>query len=294
MPDFIIVGAAKSGTTTLYSYLRSNPNIYLPEFKEPHYFANNHRLNFEVVNNKNDYCELFRDQNATAIGEASTAYLYFSDIPERIYSEIPNCKIIILLRHPTERALSMWGHQVREGLENSSFDEAIEEEISGKLRKLNGVEYGFNYCRQGLVADNIEKYQSTFGKTNVFIGDYCLLRDDPSKLVHEICHFLGVKAHEIDTEPRKLNASGNPQSEWLNRFLNSKHPVRKAIVWPLKLLLSANVRHKLWSGFRNWNILRGHRHQMSPLTKAKLNKYFEMELKRINTLMMKNETSPTT
>jgi hypothetical protein len=285
MPNFIIVGAAKSGTTTLYNYLKSNPSIYLPEFKEPHYFANNHPLNFDVLNNRQNYCDLFRDQNEVAIGEASTAYLYFPDTPERIYSEIPKCKIIALLRDPTERALSMWGHQVREGLEKCSLEEAVEDELSGNLRQLNNVEFGFNYCKQGLVANNLEKYQSVFGRHNVYIGDYQLLRTDPSELVRQICNFLEVEPHEIDAKPQRLNASGNPQFRWLHKFLNSKHPVRKALVWPLKMVLPVNARHKLWSSFRNWNILRGRRHEINSLTKIKLDKYFELEVKRINELI---------
>lgn len=285
MPNFIIVGAAKSGTTFLYHYLKSNPDIFLPDFKEPHYFASNHSFNFDTITKIDDYRELFKNQNAVAIGEASTAYLYYSDVPERIYSEIPNCKIIAVLRDPKERALSMWGHQVREGLEKRSFATAINDELSGKRATVKNTEFGFNYCKQGLISDNIKKYQFFFGKENVFIADYKMLREDPALLVSNICEFLEVKSHQIDTKPLIANTSGKSKSKLPQSFINTKHSIINAAAWPLKWLLPQNQRHQLWSHIRNYNILNGKKHTVDAATKFKLDKYFAIELRKLSKLM---------
>ncbi|GAA6138767.1 hypothetical protein NBRC116583_25140 [Arenicella sp. 4NH20-0111] len=282
-PNFIIVGAAKSGTTSLYSYLKANPDIFLPDFKEPHYFAKNHAFNFDVLSDRDAYYRLFEGQQEPALGEASTAYLYFPDIPDNIHAELPNCKIIALVRNPTERALSLWGHQIREGLEEDSLEQAIKQELAGTTRSVSGVEYGFNYCRQGLIADNIDSYISSFGKNNVYIADYQQLRTDPQELINQICDFLDVPPHRISEKNNRLNASGNPKFGWFHKMLNSKHPVRQALVLPLKLFMPAQLRHKLWSKLRNWNILQGRRHQIDLSTKNLLDQYFASDVERVAT-----------
>src|SRR3954452_17434204 len=116
MPNFLIVGAAKSGTTSLYYYLKQHPQVFVSPVKEPKFFAyegekvvyrgpgdaeNNRRL----VNNLADYRALFGGANgAKAIGEASPVYLYSPKACERIRHYLPDAKLFVILRDPAERA----------------------------------------------------------------------------------------------------------------------------------------------------------------------------------------------
>ncbi|GGZ99789.1 hypothetical protein GCM10008090_05550 [Arenicella chitinivorans] len=284
-PNFIIAGAAKSGTTTLHGLLNSNPEVFLPELKEPHYFCREQKFNFPVITDHDDYVALFDQHHEKALGEASTAYLYYPESAERIHAEIPDCKIICLIRNPVERALSMWGHQVREGLEIESLDQAIEDEINGKQRTLNGVDYGFNYCRLGLIADHIEQYQSLFGHDNVLLLDYRQLHSNPQQLVNRVCDFLGVEPHTLPTKQSHLNASGVPKFGWLHTFLNAQNPAKKLLLAPFKLLLPAKLRHQVWQKLRNQNIRQGQRHQLSEFAKIHLDQYFKEEVLRIDDLL---------
>ena len=284
-PHFVIVGAAKSGTTTLYRHLQKHPGIFLPDFKEPHYFASHHPLNFEHIDSADDYYRLFSSAYNKICGEASTAYLYFEDAPERIHKELPNCKIIAILRDPTERALSMWGHQIREGLEESTLEEALDQELSEGIRQNQGVEYGFNYHKLGHVSHILERYISLFGRQNVLLIDYRTLRENPEALMNDVHHFLGVECLPLQQDNTRFNASGKPKSALLHRFLNSKHPLRKLIVSPLRLILPAHKRQALWQRLRNQNILNGQRHQLNSKTKLRLDTLFKDEINKLQALI---------
>ncbi len=73
LPNFIIVGSAKSGTTSFYNYLKQHPDTFIPKIKEPNYFVNKHKVGTPVISSKDDYEELFVGADKSAVGEASTA-----------------------------------------------------------------------------------------------------------------------------------------------------------------------------------------------------------------------------
>src|SRR5262249_54680506 len=118
-PNFLIVGAANSGTTSLYTYLNQHPEVFLPALKEPHYFSQIHpayeqRYLRTYVRDERTYLGLFRKSTGyRAVGEASTSYLSEPEAPSRIYSVAPKTKIIIILRDPVERAHSHYLMDVR-------------------------------------------------------------------------------------------------------------------------------------------------------------------------------------
>src|SRR3954462_1224231 len=121
-PNFLIVGAAKSGTTSLFEYLRGHPDVFMPDVKEASYFAG------AGVKNEADYLALFREAGpARAVGEASGAYLYLPDTARAIHDLLgPRVRIIVILRNPIDMAYSLWGHMVREGGEQLGFFDALE------------------------------------------------------------------------------------------------------------------------------------------------------------------------
>ena len=124
LPNFLIIGAAKSGTTALYRYLYDHPEIYMSERKELHYFSypetskltkGPHTYKRLSVSTLAEYMTFFdgaRDE--IAIGEASPSYLYLPGTAERIYQLLPNVKIIAILRNPVERAFSAYMHARRD------------------------------------------------------------------------------------------------------------------------------------------------------------------------------------
>ena len=132
-PNFFIVGAGKSGTSSLYEYLKQHPQIFMSEFKEPLFFVPPSEVKDHLYKSKENYLALFdKVDKEIAIGESSTPYLFYRESAKRIKNEIPEVKIIILLRNPVELAFSMYLHEIRTGAERLSFKNAIKVEKKRK------------------------------------------------------------------------------------------------------------------------------------------------------------------
>jgi len=156
-PNFFIVGASKSGATSVYSYLEKIPEIFMSSIKEPHYFHNNYfRLEAKNIANKNEYLKLFNSVTSEkAIGEASTSYLQDIDSAKLIHDQIPNAKIIIILRDPCQRAFSGYLMFKEEGKTKKSFNELITTEQ--------------RFLESGLYCSQVKQYLDIFGKDRVKI-----------------------------------------------------------------------------------------------------------------------------
>jgi hypothetical protein len=199
VPNFLIVGAAKAGTTSLYEYLRQHPDIFVPNhFKEPTYFVNplgawKAPVCFET------YLNLFKDgEGKKAIGEASTAYLASEESPEWIRSALHEVKIIIGLRNPAKRAFSHYMFNVMKGWEDAdSFEKALDRE---PLRLKNPSHLtcrhhfppDFFYFKNGLYFQQVKRYIDIFGKDRVMVYLFEDLVKRPLSVCREVFDFLNV------------------------------------------------------------------------------------------------------
>lgn len=145
LPNFIIVGAAKAGTRALIDYLDQHNEIYTyPD--EIHFFSKNYNKGIDW------YQKFFKNVNdEKAIGEKSPSYFTSSKTPERIFQNIPDVKLIFLLRNPVDRAYSHYWHAVRGGRIKNGFEEKIKNE-------------GNNILETGKYAKYINKYLKFFKK----------------------------------------------------------------------------------------------------------------------------------
>ena len=143
LPDFLIIGAMKSGSTTLFNYLRQHPRIFLPEYKEPEFFVAEKNWHKGV----DWYRRLFAGAGgAVAVGEASTSYAKcteFEGVPARVHAVIPDVRLVYVLRDPVQRMVSMYRHMVITGGEQRALAEALLEDdkymgASSYFRNLSG------------------------------------------------------------------------------------------------------------------------------------------------------------
>ena len=168
MPNFLIIGAAKSGTSSLYAYSKQHPEIYMSSLKEPRFFAfegekvdfcgpGSDVFNQETITNLEAYRALFnRVSDEKAIGEASPAYLCVPKAAECIYHYIPDVKLIVILRQPAERAYSSFLHTVRAGVEvNTDFTHALQEE---EKRILNNWGFIWRHKTLGFYYPQLKPY----------------------------------------------------------------------------------------------------------------------------------------
>ncbi len=211
-PNFFIVGAQKAGTTSVYQYLRQHPQVFMPSFKEPHYFSQDGVLLDPdlVVTSEDAYLRLFQDgRGVKCVGEASPSYLRHSPVPLRIHQRVPAAKIIILLRDPIDRAYSQYLMDQLDGCISPSFYDEIQEQ----LRHSNGVYYGtgLGYIQLGEYYEAVKRYFDVFGRNQVLTLLFQDLVDRPVEVVTRIAEFL-----EIDTEVvRQLPAIGTVHMPYL-------------------------------------------------------------------------------
>jgi len=197
MPDFFICGAARSGTTSLWQYLRQHPDIYMPpaiEHKEPSYFCDLYGMKDWQA-----YLSLFRDAgNKKRLGEASGPYLTSPESAGRIKAAAPDAGIIISLRNPVERAWSLYKWMHTNGYEKlPSFAEALATEESRLenadfIRNNGQYYYNFLYFHSGLYHDQVKRFFDTFGRDRVRVIIFEEFTEAPSEHIKAAYKFLEV------------------------------------------------------------------------------------------------------
>ncbi len=261
MPNFIIIGAGKSGTTALYRYLDQHPQVYMSPVKETNFFALEgkradfrdpsapQRINSWSVTQLEDYEALFDGASGeTALGEASPLYLYDARAPGRIQHYVPDAKLIAVLRNPAERAHSAFTHLVRDGLEPyADFGRALAQEDQ---RVADHWSWIWHYKRMGFYYEQLKRYFDTFGRDQISVYLYEDLKADPTNVVVDIFRSLGVDPQFRPDTSVQFNRSGVPKSKALHSFLMRSSPLKA----PIKRLIPTAVRKRLVADLRNRNL----------------------------------------
>ena len=217
-PNFIVIGAMKSATTSLYTYLKQHPEIFMTKIKEPMFF--NHykqNLDYKVLGSKSkklttleDYWLMFENVSSEkAIGEASPAYIYNKKAPQLIKENLQNVRIIAILRQPVDRAYSNYLHVLRADKENSnSFEESIEKEKERINEKWSPL---YHYIEKGYYSHQLQRYYDLFPSEKIKVYLFEDIIKSPKETLKDIFKFLEVDENvEIDTS-NKSNVSGIPK-----------------------------------------------------------------------------------
>lgn len=214
LPNFLIIGAARSGTTALFSLMQQHADIYLPAAKrpEPHFFYKNAEYAKGLHYYEQRYFSGWLGQRA--VGEASTSYVFGSEVPRRIRAHLPDVRLICLLRNPIERAFSSYWHTVRSGLEKLSFEEAIASEAERKAG-LAGTPLGeiapFAYVERGLYHGQLVRWLDVFDRSQLHIVIFEDFVATPARSMAGMARFLGVRpegfgGHELARENQSVPA----------------------------------------------------------------------------------------
>lgn len=236
LPNFLIVGAQKAGTTSLFDILNQHSQVFLPPEKELHFF--DHKT--EVEKGLEHYASYFSNAGAAiATGEVSPLYLFYPDVAPLIRSMLGReIKIIILLRNPSERAFSHYKMMFAGGYEKRPFQQAIADNMA---RLQNGISFDriTSYLDRGFYAFQLKNYFDHFPSENIrvilFEEDFV---ENRKAAISSIQKFLGVDHEELSVHVKSY-PTVKPRSKMADRLLNTDHPVNQFFK---KLIPSKSLR----------------------------------------------------
>lgn len=209
-PDFIIIGAQKCGTTNLWDMLNQHPDICMAEEKEPHYFTRHTRYP------QHDwYRGLFVDDGRLT-GEATNAYMFWPGAMVRMCDYDPRIKLIVILRNPTERAISHYWHEVAGGHETAHIHDALKP-LETRLRlgggTLQQALYHRSYLLRGLYVNQLYRVSQFFPQKQVRIITLQDLISDTVGTLASLCEFLGVNPVFSFETHRKRRKGDYPETD---------------------------------------------------------------------------------
>jgi hypothetical protein len=310
-PDFFIIGAPKSGTTTLFRMLCQHPHVYGSPLKEPHFFSfgypgdqgedekhedlvgekssASHRKDASTgppeagsntVRSWPDYRDLFSKAGEEQItGEASTSYMANPNVPSRIKRHCSRTRVLAILRNPVDRAYSQYLHHVRSGREPcDSFEEAL---ASEEQRIDAGWSVFWTYKRTGEYHRHLQNWYQHFPREKIKIVTFEEFMEHPISATKDTYQFLGVGTSFEPTLPGKTNATGVPRNRLVHNILNIGGQQLRSTV---RSLVPEGVRRFIRS-MRNQNLRRP---PLSQKTRHRLEKHFREDVQNLERLVDKD------
>lgn len=287
-PNFLIIGAPRCGTTTLYEGLLQHPDVFMSPRKEPWFsgFTGDPGPwqgpgDAQPMTGWDAYEGLFAGaRSQRAIGEASTLYLWAPAAAERIRAQLPEAKLIAILRNPVDRAYSNFLEHVQEGRERElDFGRAA---ASEELRLRRRWAPSWGYVELGFYGRQLERYYAQFPQSQILPLLYDDLRDDPGAVFTRIFSFLGVDATFQPVLPPRINEnSGIPKSRLVHAVLTRPNPLRSA----LRGVLTEAARKSL----RSWLLHRTlQRPTLDPALRLQLTERYREDIGRAAELLQRD------
>jgi hypothetical protein len=237
LPDFLIIGTQRGGTTSLYHYLQAHPGIHLANTKDTHFFDKKYsngltwyRAHFPTVWEKT-YAQQVQKRSFVT-GEASPSYLFHPPAPQRIAQVIPSVKLIVLLRNPVDRAYSQYYHAIELGHETRSFEEAIqgEEERTAQEREklLKDERYHshaykhLSYLTRGIYVDQLQAWLRFFAREQFLILKSEDFYANPAATLKEIFTFLHLPTIETQLGKKEYKQYNNNSYSKMDPAMRSR------------------------------------------------------------------------
>jgi hypothetical protein len=217
LPDFLVLGAQKAGTTALYAYLRRHPQIAGPSWKEVSFFDRHwargeswYRGNFPNV----------ARTRGKLVGEASPSYVFHPLAPQRVKQLVPDARLVVLVRNPVDRALSHYAHEVALGRERLSFEDALdaegerlrgeEERMTVNPRYFSREWWSHTYKARGRYAEQLERWLALFPPEQLLVLPSDDLGGDPAAAHARVLEFLGAPPQRLESYPRVYEREYEP------------------------------------------------------------------------------------
>jgi hypothetical protein len=287
--DFLVVGTAKSGTTTLHELIKSHPEIAVPRAKEVPFFNDDELYKKGLSWYLRQHFKSQSEQKKW--GTVTPQYTFFrgghspASTAKRIKNELPKVKIVVILRHPVERTFSHFKTSVRRSNEKRTFDQAINDLLANRKKLDRQRKQEWNASNLFLFASEygkvLQPYFNEFGKDNVLVLYFEDLKENPNKVLKQLFKFIGVKQnYEPKSQKKHYNAGGmKPKVGLLTpKYLYKIPGLRKA--W--RTLVPYNIRKIIEVNVNSWNAKKDNKKlDKSSQTYKKLCRYFKPEVTQL-------------
>ena len=277
LPHFIVIGAGRSGTTSLHHCLKQHPDVYMCPHKSPNYFVSQEEqpsregprvraMARQWVSDRKEYERLFDGARGIKIrGEVSPVYLQATSAPGAIHDACPDAKLIAVLRNPIDRAYAHFLGRRRDGLEGRrDFSEVVKEELADPLP--DDVAFG-SYLGCGRYHHFLQGYYERFAPERIKVFLFDALQNDMQGLMAEVYEFLEVDTGFVPDTAYRHNRSGEIENPVVRQIWTRSAPLRTFLrpLWPefvrdavhplrsvalVKPELDAAIRTRLVSVFR--------------------------------------------
>ncbi|MGH7553532.1 MAG: sulfotransferase [Longimicrobiales bacterium] len=279
VPNFLIIGAVRSGTSSLYQYVRQHPEVFVSKVKEPTFFRfvdadlpsgvpGADWLQENAVTTRREYEALFTTAaGARAIGEGSATYLSDPEVPARIQATIPGVRLVAILRDPAERAYANYRGLRRDGIDRTpTFEDALRDEERGKRDSwpLAGL------VRVGFYHKWLSGYYALFPREQVRVYLFEDLVSNASALMRDLFAFLDVDPRFVPDVSRRYGATGDVRNPLLRALWTRSMGVRRL----LRPFLPVRWRNTAF----HWVTRDVVKTPMAPATRARLIEVFRADI----------------
>jgi len=212
LPDFLIIGAVRSGTTSLYYDICQHPSVEKAAYDEVGFFDDNFHLGLNwyrsIFPTKKKMEKIRNGTGFSITGEDTPFYIWNNDAVERIAQLLPKIKLIVILRNPVDRAYSNYYLGVREGTEKRSFKDAIMMDMDYiNQQKLENIDYKKSYIAKGLYSEQLKKWFKVFNKKQICVISTEKFLENPNEILEKIFKFLELPGFSINKfEKRKVSS----------------------------------------------------------------------------------------
>jgi hypothetical protein len=287
MPNFIVIGAAKGGTTALHRYLKQHPQIFMSHPKELRFFPfENQKPKFTGPGDREDIATMtatLEDYQACfagaadypARGESSPLYLYYSRSAERMHHHIPDVKLIAILRHPADGAYSQFLSKKRDRTDPLSFSEALEAEDQ---RTAEGWSHHWHYRQRGFYAAQLEPYFRVFRREQLRIFLYEEYLSDPLGLMQDIFRFLNVDDTFVPDLSVRHNESRYPRNFNLQTYLVEPRKAKNLV----KQLVPSRLSRRIGDNLRRLNL---HKPPLPEAMRRQLTEIYREDIIRLEQML---------
>ena len=272
-PDFILIGAGKSGTTSIHAYLADHPQVCTNQKKELYYFTDSttqrKMRHWGVIGSLQEYEEQFSHQKeGQKIIEVSTVYYNNAGAAKLIYEHNPNVKLLMILRDPSQRAFSDYMMKIR----GARSIGPVEEELANPDSIM---------VRRGQYYSQIQSFLEYFPRENFRVFFFEDFVKDRKKFYESLCDFLGIEAI-LPQKQYHGRKGGQPKKMWLHKLLTKKNPIRDTAAAVMRRFVPAQQRQSLRTKLVKSNMEKA---RLPSATRAQLIDIYREEIDQLEQLL---------